>query len=901
MMIDRESWPALSKLLDEWLDLPEESRSAWLDRLGFQDPSLLAQLQQMIEAEARAEARGILNTLPRIGGAAKGSPALPVVEGFIGGALIGPYRLLRQLGQGGMGVVWLAERADGALERRVALKLPILSLHTSALVDRFTRERDILAQLTHPCIARLYDAGIAEGSQPFLAIEYVEGETISVHCDQARFGLKARLELFLQVLDAVQYAHTNLVVHRDLKPANILVTTAGDVRLLDFGIAKLLTEGEVQESEVTRVGGRMLTPDYASPEQVAGSGITTATDMYSLGVVLFELLTGERPYRLKTHTRRSQEEAIASDEPLRPSHAVKDVNKASSRAASPKRLCHDLKGDLDTIVLKALAKLPKDRYPTADAFAQDIGRYLRGEAVLARPEGRWYRFGKFVKRNKLAVGLAAAVCLAMIAVAAGAAISLYEARLAAHRYGQVRQLANRFVFDFEAAIRDIPGTLAARRMVANTGRQYLDTLVGDGRRDPALRRELAEAYYRLSQAEFSAEESELSTQHLRKSLGLLRGERGGCCAGTQEWFLFIRALSDLGRNLENAGDFRGSLAANTEAVTRARGWLGSAPDEPLAKRALAIALLDWGSVLRMMSRLPDAREADAEALRATQTLVAANPRDNEIAFDRVQAGHSLAVVERELGNYSSGRDIEIAAIQVLDGMLKGDPANTRWRQWRVRMQSTLATLLIKLAATDKALEPQVFPAMRLAYQLARENVERNPGDNRLVDDFVIMTDRLARQLNAAGRPGEGLALLDESRLHADRLVQTDPAVLRNRVVHVNVLQLQGELLMNASRYAEADDVFAVAEQSSADASSRWPDDMGLMNDRVSVLSSRVTLAIRRGDLEAARQRCRLGLELADDILKKSGRTFTVEALQDLRVQAGQLGIPDGSEPGRTGR
>ena len=893
MTIDPESWPALSRLLDEWLDLPEESRAAWLERLGLQDPALLAKLQQMIEAEARAEAKGLLNTLPRISGSGTDSGAVPVAAGFIAGGFVGPYRLLRQLGQGGMGVVWLAERADGTLERQVALKLPILSLHTSALVDRFTRERDILAQLTHPCIARLYDAGIADGAQPFLAIEYVEGETISVHCDRARCGLKARLKLFLQVLDAVQYAHTNLVVHRDLKPANILVTTGGDVRLLDFGIAKLLTEGEVQESELTRVGGRMLTPDYASPEQVVGGAITTASDVYSLGVVLFELLTGERPYRLKMHTRRSQEEAIVSDEPLRPSHAVKDVDKASTRAATPKRLCHDLKGDLDTIVLKALAKSPQDRYLTADAFAQDIGRYLHGEPVLARPESRWYRFGKFVKRNKLAVVLAAAICLAMVAVAAGAAISLYEARLAEHRYGQVRQLANRFVFDFEAAIRDTPGTLAARRMVANTGRQYLDTLVGDGRRDPALRRELAEAYYRLSQAEFSAEENRLSTDHLRKSLDLLRSERGGCCAGTQEWFLFIRALSDLGRNLESAGDFRESLASNTEAVTRARSWLGSAPEEPLAKRALAIALLDWGSVLRIIGRLPDARDADREALERTRALAVADPRNNEIAFDRVQAGHSLAVVERDLGNYPIGWDIETEAIQLLDGMLKGDPANIRWRQWRVRMQSTLATLLVKLAASSPALAPQVFPAMRLAYQLARENVERNPGDNRLVDDFVIMTDRLARQLNAMGRPIEGLALLQDSRSHAERLVQTDPAVLRNHLVHVTVLQLQGELLMHAGRYAEADGILAVAERSSADASSRWPGDMELMDDRVTVLSSRVTLAIRRGDLEAARQRCRLGLELADDILKKSGRTFTVEALQDLRMQAGQLGIPDG--------
>ena len=899
MTIDPESWPSLSRLLDEWLDLPVQSRAAWLERIEPRYPALFPTLRQMIEAEARAAAQGLLNTLPRLSEPADASAsATPIPAAFNPGEFIGPYRLLRELGHGGMGVVWLAERADGALERQVAIKLPIISLHSRALIDRFTRERDILAQLTHPRIARLYDAGIADRGQPFLAIEYIEGETIAAHCDRERLGLKPRLKLFLQVLDAVQYAHINLVVHRDLKPANILVTNGGDVRLLDFGIAKLLTQGEARETELTRIEGRVLTPDYASPEQVGGSVITTASDVYSLGVVLFELLTGERPYKLKRQTRHSLEEAIVAGEPLRPSQAVQDADKSHARAATPRKLCRDLKGDLDTIVLKALSKAPRDRYPTADAFAQDIGRYLSGEPVLARPESRWYRAGKFVMRNKLAVGLAAAICLAAIAAAAGAGMALYEARQAQRRFGQVRELANRFVFDFEAAIRDTPGTLAARRMVAGTGRQYLATLVGDGGGDPALAREFAEAYYRLSQVEFSAEESGPSTEHLYKSIGLLRGRRGGCCRDAQEEFLFIRGLSDLGRNLENAGNLRESLASSTEAVARARAWLVSAAREPLAKRALVIALLDQGSVLRVMGRLPDSRQADAEALACAQALLAADPRNNEVAFDRVQAGHSLAVVERSLGNYPHGRDIESEAIQVLDGLLKREPANIRYRQWRVRMQSTLATLLVKLAAANPALQPQVLPAMRLAYRLASENVQRNPGDNRLVDDLVIMTDRLARQLGPLGRTTEALALVNESRSYADQLVQADPAVLRNHILQANVMQLQGELLMESRRFAEADAVLAVAEQSSADASARWPDDMELMDDRATTLSYRATLAIKRGDLQAARQRCRLGLGLAEAILERSGRTYTVEALGNLKAQARQLGLPDSLAPAR---
>src|SRR5882762_5483553 len=327
MKIDPESWPTLSRLLDEWLDLPEESRAAWLENLGPEYAGILPVLRKLALSQESVDDDRLLNTLPRMNPPADSGAArhtlLPAA--FASNALIGPYRLVRELGQGGMGVVWLAERADGEVKRPVALKLPIISLHNRALAERFARERDILAQLTHPHIARLYDAGVTDRGQPYLAIEYVEGEKITGYCEQRGLGLKPRLRLFLQVLRAVQYAHTNLIVHRDLKPANILVTNQGDVRLLDFGIAKLLTGGEANETELTRIGGRALTPDYASPEQIAGNSITTGSDVYSLGVILYELLTGERPYKLKRDTPLSLEEAVLGGDPVRPSQTVEDL------------------------------------------------------------------------------------------------------------------------------------------------------------------------------------------------------------------------------------------------------------------------------------------------------------------------------------------------------------------------------------------------------------------------------------------------------------------------------------------------------------------------------------------------------------------------------------------------
>jgi len=416
-MTEPAVWPTLSKLLDQWLDLAPESRVGWIERLGPEYQEVLPALRALLEAHPGDT---FLSTLPALSAAGESDSG-----GFTADMRVGPYRLIRELGHGGMGVVWLAERADGAFQRLVALKLPLGSFQARAF-GNFARERDLLARLTHPHIARFYDAGVDQG-QPYIALEYVEGDAITAHCDGRTLAIRQRLLLFLDVLRAVQYAHANLVVHRDLKPSNVLVTSDGEVRLLDFGIAKPLTEGEAQETELTRIGGRALTPNYASPEQITGDPVTTASDVYSLGVVLYELLTGERPYRLKRDTRGSLEEAILSADPVRPSQAADDPDKARARASTPKRLARVLDGDLDTILLKALQKQPSGRYATPDAFAQDLERYLQGQPVLAQPESVWYRARKFVLRNKLGVASAASVVLAL---GAGFGIALWQTHVA---------------------------------------------------------------------------------------------------------------------------------------------------------------------------------------------------------------------------------------------------------------------------------------------------------------------------------------------------------------------------------------------------------------------------------------------------------------------------------------
>ncbi len=495
MKIDPATWPTLSKLLDDWLDQPLDSRSRWLENLGPEYSKVLPALRQLLATEASA-GDDFLKTLPKFSEPPESAP-----HGFEPGTVLGPYRLIRELGQGGMGIVWLAERADGEVKRPVALKLPIVSLHRRTLADRFARERDILAQLAHPGIARLYDAGITAQGQPYLALEYVEGEKITAYCDQHKLGLKPRLQLFLQVLRAVQYAHTNLIVHRDLKPANILVTVDGQVRLLDFGIAKLLTKGEANETELTREGGRALTPDYASPEQITGSTITTATDIYSLGVVLYELLTGTRPYKLKRDTPSGLEDAILEAEPIRP-----------SQAAVPQRLSRSLKGDLDLIVLKALNKQASERYASADAFAQDIERYLTGEAVLAQPESAWYRTRKFVLRNKLAVGAAAAI---IAALSIGLGVALWEAHIAQVQ-SRTAQTVETFLLDIFRANSNLNADPVKARQT--TARQLLD--IGAKKIDGALN-DAPEAKLRLFETLFLLY-TDLSLQDQAVALGRSR-------------------------------------------------------------------------------------------------------------------------------------------------------------------------------------------------------------------------------------------------------------------------------------------------------------------------------------------------------------------------------------------
>lgn len=405
-------WQVLSPHLDEVLEMTGDERSIWLSSLQRENPTLAYQLEILLREHRVLSEEGFLeaSTLELPGG-----PGLA-------GQTLGVYTLGSQIGHGGMGTVWLAERSDGRFERRVAVKVLNIALMGKGGEERFKREGRILGRLTHPHIAELIDAGVSLIGQPFLVLEYVEGDHIDRYCDNNRLDVRARVRLFLDALRAVAQAHANHIVHRDLKPSNILVRTDGQAKLLDFGIAKLLEgEGQIAESPLTLEGGRALTPEYAAPEQLKGETVTAATDIYASGVLLYVLLTGYHPAGHGPRTPASLLKAILEAEPPRPSEIVAPTQtneetaaaNAERRATTPDKLARLLRGDLDTIVAKALKKNPQDRYPSIEAFADDLQRYLRHEPISARPDALAYRAGKFVRRHRSSVIATLLVTLAL--------------------------------------------------------------------------------------------------------------------------------------------------------------------------------------------------------------------------------------------------------------------------------------------------------------------------------------------------------------------------------------------------------------------------------------------------------------------------------------------------------
>lgn len=516
-------------------------------------------------------------------------------------ARIAQYRIVGKLGTGGMGDVYRAVRADDQYEKQVAIKLVRQGLDTQSVYARFRKERQILAGFEHENIARLIDGGTTDEGHPYFVMELVEGQPIDAYCDERKLGIGARLDLLRTVCSAVQYAHQRLVVHRDIKPSNIQVTADGVPKLLDFGIATILSpHPDSPEAAPTVTAQPVMTPQFASPEQFRGELITTAADVYSLGVVLYKMLTGRLPYRVESDSPYDLAHAVCEGEPEKPSTAVGRTGQSRAgqsmghknsalltpesvsgfRNTSPDKLRSTLSGDLDQILLKALRKEPQRRYSSAQGFAEDLRAYTLGLPVSARRGTFSYRSGKFIKRNKVSLAVTAVVAVIMIA---GAVAIVREARIARtqqaraeRRFNDVRALANSLLFDIHDSIRDLPGSTAARKLLVDRALKYLDSLSQESGDIPDLQRELAAAYERVGDVQGNSQFANLgdtagSIASYRKALGIRLVLKQDGNASYDDKSALATIYVKLGFALNATNDFSGALQAYQQAYPITEG------------------------------------------------------------------------------------------------------------------------------------------------------------------------------------------------------------------------------------------------------------------------------------------------------------------------------------------
>ncbi|MBL0122644.1 MAG: serine/threonine protein kinase [Betaproteobacteria bacterium] len=718
MNISPELWRQIDPLLTDALDMDDVARAAWLQNLDQTHPQLSPLVRKMLAAHDRAERSQELETVPRLAS----SP--PTSSAFTAGQRVGPFSLVRVLGRGGMGEVWLANQADGRIEREVALKLPTVYLHSDVWRERLRRERDILAKLTHPNIAKLFDAGVSdeEGSrgQPYLALECIEGDSLIEFAKKGKLPITERLKLFQQILAAVAHAHHHLVVHRDLKPANILIDQSGQVKLLDFGIAKLIDDGDEENAaaDLTQMGGRIMTLRYAAPEQVADGVISTGTDVYALGVILHELVTGLSPYRAVREGRAFKEAALLGEEIAVPSSlaslAMTSDAAIERKLTTAKLLSRQIAGDLDAIILKAMRKNPADRYASVDQFDADIQRHLDHRPVKAR-EGNWrYLAGRFAARYKLPVAAAAAVLLTtaigVVMVERERRVAVAEKARAEKHFASVRKLANSFVFDVHSEIENLAGSLKARQVLVSTALKYLDSLAGESRDDPALALEVAGAYRKLAEIKGDVYSSYVGeTASAKQSVERARAILESIGARQPDSIPILREQRVLGllnaRLLTDAGD-SAALAETEKAVAIAEKIVRLPGAEVADRRNLGATLAAYGWTLDVVKS--DASTAVAvhqRAIEILETLIRDNPGDM-LSRANLAGAYARASIGIEINGKKDDLPRAIAlmekSIATSEALMRDDATNSSHLQALVKAYSNLASTLHEFGNLDAA-------------------------------------------------------------------------------------------------------------------------------------------------------------------------------------------------------
>ena len=805
-----EEWHKVKEVLQTALELDPGARAGFLDSACPPENSLRNEVESLLRSHD--EDRVSLEKPVAI------DPANVFVTSPATwtGRRLGPYKLLEQIGEGGMGAVYRAVRADGLYDKQVAIKLIRGSLGTDFFVARFRNERQILAGLEHPNVARLLDGGITEEGLPYVVLEFVAGVPIDEYCARHDLPIADRLKLFRTVCSAVQYAHQNLVVHRDLKPGNILVTEDGIPKLVDFGIAKMLDPHQEDPGRNrTLTVMPIMTPDFASPEQVRGDPITTATDVYSLGVILYLLLTGRRPYRVSSTAPHEIIKAICDTYPEKPSTAVTRLEKSENSVladslreqtnpseAGPKleKLRRALSGDLDNIVLKALRKEPERRYATVEQFSEDVRRHLEHLPVIARKDTLGYRASKFILRHKAGVAAGAAVVLTLIT---GLVITLREERIAQRRFNDVRSLANSLIFEVHDSIKDLPGSTPARKLIVDRALLYLNVLAQESGNDPALQRELATAYQRVGLVQ---------GHYLQNSLG----DTQGSLASYQKALAIRRRVDAKSRDWSD----RLALAESYRVVANQQWALGIYADAVQSiAGAVAISealnnahpkdlkiLKELGSDYEIAGQIQsgsyaggggDSKKANDSYRRAVATdeaMLAISPEDFDVqhayATDLNHLGGVLIYGKNDLngGLACYKKELEI------DQKLRQRSTETRYARGVAVAYSHIGQTYDKLGDTEHSLENYTQ-----GLEVSKELVLADPKNTLFQQGLAIAYANTANELSIMGHVVQSLDYIEKSDQIMRAIVAAAPENKQQRGTFAAIVSANGASLMKMGK------------------------------------------------------------------------------------------------------
>ncbi len=827
----------LKKLFHAAVELAPHDREAFLKANCAADDELHSEVSALLTAHESAGDFIDSPALVDVGLVANAEPANS--NAAVSGQQIGSYQILRELGRGGMGAVYLAARADKSFDKQVALKLIKRGMDSDAIIKRFVMERQILANLDHPNIARLIDGGTTEDGLPYFVLEYIEGTTITRYCNQHKLNTIERLKLFRQICAAVQVAHQNLIVHRDLKPSNIIVTEDGTPKLLDFGIAKLLSGSSSVEATATI--GRALTPEYASPEELRGLPVTTSSDVYSLGVVLYELLSGHRPFNFESRSPEEAARMITASQPIKPSVVItridtaRDADDAGHDSLTPEaisrtrdgnveKLRRRLAGDLDNILLKALRKEPERRYASVQEFSEDLRRHLEGLPVLARPDTLSYRTSKFITRHK--AGVAAAV-IVLLTLLSATIITGWQARVARRerdkserRFGEVRKLAHAVLFKYHDGIEKLPGSTPVRQMLVQDALEYLDNLSKESGNDAGLQREIAAAYEKVGDVQGNPTSGNLgdlasALDSYQKALALrqkLAAADPGNAGERRDLAVTYAAIADV---FTNTLEFDRAADNYRKAIALNEGILSVDRNDSEAQRNLSMSYRKLGFTTAQAGDLKGALNFVRKAREINELVLTANPTSPQARKDLALTHTSMGEVTAELGDMAGALESFRRAMAIDQELLTTDPANSENRLDVARDYLNIGEATYYYSGDAK----NALENYRKAFQIFKSVELEDPRNARAKFQVALGYREIGGMLAKTGNDLEAVETYRKAVQAFDDLVERDPANRKSRGNLALILSDLGMLLAKRGDSKGALEAgqksLAIAEQLSA--------------------------------------------------------------------------------------